>query len=149
MVGMAEIKRKGQAIWSGDKGGSGTMSSESEALDKARYSFKTRFHGEPGSNPEELIAAAHAGCYSMQLAATLSENNYAPRYIQTQATCTLIPLDEGGYKITKMELEVTAKVIDIDEEAFQEMVEQASRACPVSNLLRPGLEIVLTASLAK
>jgi osmotically inducible protein OsmC len=145
---MAGIKRKGQAIWSGDTGGSGTVSTESEVLDSERYSFKTRFGDQPGTNPEELIAAAHAGCYSMALAATASDKGYTPHYIKTVATCTLVRLDQGGYKIAKMDLDVTAKILDIDEEAFQELVEEADQGCPVSNLLRPGLEITLKASLA-
>jgi osmotically inducible protein OsmC len=146
---MAEIKRKGQAIWSGDKRGSGTVSTESEVLDSTRYTFKTRFGDQPGTNPEELIAAAHAGCFSMALAATASDKGYTPRYIKTVATCTLVPLDGGGYKIAKMDLDVSAKVLDIDEETFQELVEEADQGCPVSNLLRPGLEITLKASLAE
>ena len=145
---MAEIKRVGQAIWSGDAGGSGTLTTESEVLDGAHYSFKTRFHGQPGTNPEELIAAAHAGCYSMALADTLSENGYTPRYVKAEATCTLVPLEGGGFKIARMDLDVTAKVLEIDEDTFQDMVKEADQGCPVSNLLRPGLEIVLQASLA-
>jgi osmotically inducible protein OsmC len=146
---MAEIKRKGEAIWSGDEKGSGTLSTESEVLDTVRYTFKTRFGDQPGTNPEELIAAAHAGCFSMALAGTISEKGYTPHYIKTVATCTLVPLDEGGYKITKMELDVTAKVLDIDEETFEGIVAEADHGCPVSNLLRPGLEIALKASLAE
>jgi osmotically inducible protein OsmC len=146
---MAEIKRKGQAIWSGDTKGSGTVSTESEVLDSAKYSFKTRFDDQPGTNPEELIAAAHAGCYSMALAATAVDEGYTPRYIQTVATCTLVSLDEGGYKIAKMDLDVSAKILDIDQESFQELVEEADQGCPVSNLLRPGLEISLKASLVE
>jgi osmotically inducible protein OsmC len=146
---MAEIKRTGQAIWSGDEKGSGTLGTESEVLDGVRYTFRTRFGDEPGTNPEELIAAAHAGCFSMALAGTVSGKGYTPYYVKTVATCTLIPLAEGGYKITKMELDVTAKVLDIDQEAFQQIVEEADHGCPVSNLLRPGLEIVLKASLAE
>jgi osmotically inducible protein OsmC len=146
---VAEIRRKGHAIWSGDKSGSGTVSTESEALHGERYSFHTRFEDQPGTNPEELIAAAHAGCFSMAFAFTLSENGYTPRYIKTEATCALVPQAGGGFKIARMDLDVTAKVLEIDEEAFQEMVEKADQGCPVSNLLRPGLEIVLRASLAE
>lgn len=145
---MAEIRRTGQAIWSGDQAGSGTMSTETRVLDGERYSFGSRFEDQLGTNPEELIAAAHAGCYSMAFAFTLSENGYTPRYIKTEATCTLVPLKGGGFKIARMSLDVTAKVPEIDEDAFQEMVEKADQGCPVSNLLRPGLEIVLQASLA-
>jgi osmotically inducible protein OsmC len=145
---MAEIKRRGQAIWSGDEGGSGTVSTETEVLDGEHYSFGSRFEDQRGTNPEELIAAAHAGCYSMALAFTLSEGGYTPRYIKTEATCILEPLRGGGFKIARMELDVSAKVLDIEADAFQEMVEEADQGCPVSNLLRPGLEIALRASLA-
>jgi osmotically inducible protein OsmC len=146
---MARFRRKGQAIWSGDQGGSGTISTETKVLDGERYTFHTRFGDEPGTNPEELIAAAHAACYSMAFAFTLSENGYTPHYVKTEATCTLVSQDEGGFRIAKMNLDVTAKVPDINKEAFQEMVEQAEQSCPVSNLLRPGVEIAVHASLAE
>jgi osmotically inducible protein OsmC len=144
----AVIKRKGNAVWMGDlRNGTGQVSSESDVLQKERYTFGTRFEEAPGTNPEELIAAAHAACYSMAFANLLDEKGYDPESIETHATCSLEPLDEGGFAIVKMHLEVRGKVPNIDTAKFQEMAHQADKECPVSNLLRPGLEIELTAEL--
>jgi len=144
---MADIKRTGEAVWSGDlRHGRGELSVESTAFTGEPYRFATRFENEPGTNPEELIAAAHAGCYSMSLANALSEEGHEPARIETRATCTL-STQAGGFAITRMHLHVRAKVPGIDESALKEIAEQADKACPVSNLLRPGLEIELDAGL--
>lgn len=145
---MATIKRSASATWEGNlKDGKGAVSTESGALDDVAYSFRTRFKDAEGSNPEELLAAAHAGCFSMAFAATLAEKGYDPQSIETQATCSLAPLDGGGFEITAMKLLVRGRVPDIDPDLFAQIAEEADAGCPVSNLLRPGLEISHDVSL--
>ena len=145
---MADIKRTGSAVWSGDlPNGRGTVSVESAVLRDEDYSFATRFEQAPGTNPEELIAAAHAGCYSMAFANVLSQNGYEVDGLETTATIHLRRMDEG-FKIAKSALTVRGRVPDIDEETFEELAEEADAACPVSNLLRPGLEIEVEAMLS-
>jgi osmotically inducible protein OsmC len=135
------------AVWSGTlPEGEGTVSVESAVLRDEAYSFATRFEDKPGTNPEELIAAAHAGCYSMAIANALSEEGYQVDGIETRATIHLAKTEEG-FAITKSALEVRGRVPDIDEETFKRVAEEADAACPVSNLLRPGLEIELEAKL--
>ena len=145
---MADIKRSSTAVWTGDlPGGEGTMSTASAVLKDEEYTFATRFKNAPGTNPEELIAAAHAGCYSMAFANVLAKKGYRVEGIETMATIHLSPQD-GGFAITKSALEVRGRVPDIDDETFRRLAEEADGACPVSNLLRPGLEIELEAMLA-
>ncbi|MBN2004928.1 MAG: OsmC family protein [Anaerolineae bacterium] len=139
---MAKLKRKAEAVWKGDlRGGKGRISSESGAVKDMAYSFSTRFENEPGTNPEELIAAAHAACYSMAFANTLAQKGYEPESIETHATCTLASQEGGGFKIAKMHLQVRGRVPGIDQERFAQIAEQADGECPVSNLLREGLKI--------
>lgn len=140
---MSEIKRKAGALWGGDlKTGHGLISTESKALFEYPYHFGTRFEdSDAGSNPEELIAAAHAACYSMAFANTLAKEGYNPTSVDTRATCTLTPLEEGGFEITKMDLHIRGEVEDIDEDTFRDLAHKADQGCPVSNLLRDGLEI--------
>lgn len=146
---MADIKRTGSAVWTGDlRGGQGRMALESSVLEDQAYSFATRFEDAPGTNPEELIAAAHAGCYSMAFANLLSKKGHQVNGIETMVTIHLTPKDGGGFAITKSSLKVRGRVSDIGEERFEELAEDADQACPVSNLLRPGLEIELEAELA-
>jgi osmotically inducible protein OsmC len=138
---MTDIERTGEATWRGDlRGGDGIVSTQSGTLAQESYTFKTRFGDAKGTNPEEMIAAAHAACYSMAFAHTLSEKGHKPESIATKATCSLVPTN-GGFKIAKMHLRVRGKVAGIDEAAFRQLAEEADRGCPVSNLLRPGLEI--------
>lgn len=145
---MADIERTGTAVWSGDlRGGEGTVSTESAVLRDEEYTFATRFRNAPGTNPEELIAAAHAGCYSMAFANVLSQEGYEVEGLETTSTIHLSPKD-GGHAITKSVLEIRGRVQDIDQETFERLAEEADGACPVSNLLRPGLEIELEAILA-
>ena len=147
-MGNNKLLRKAGVIWEGDlKSGKGVISTESQALFEQPYTFETRFENEPGTNPEELIAAAHAGCYSMAFASALKKNGYQPERVDTNATCTLEPLDGGGFAITKMDLHVRGQVPDIDEEAFKEISKEADKGCPVSNLLREGLEINIEVEL--
>lgn len=145
---MADIERTGTAVWTGSlREGKGTLSVESAALRDEAYNFGTRFEDGPGTNPEELIGAAHAGCYSMALANVLHQKGYEVEGLETTATIHL-EAKEGGFAITKSALEVRGRVPDLDQETFKQLAEEADAACPVSNLLRPGLEIELEAMLA-
>jgi lipoyl-dependent peroxiredoxin len=139
---MAELIREGGAVWKGNlRDGTGMISTESGAIAEQPYSFRTRFEHEPGTNPEELIASAHAACYSMALANTLAQKGYEPESIETLAACTLETVKGGGFKITKMRLHVRGQVPGIDQETFEAVASEADKGCPVSNLLRCGLEI--------
>ncbi len=143
-----DILRKANAVWEGNlRNGEGTINTESKALLEKPYSFATRFEDQPGTNPEELIAAAHAACFSMAFASTLKKNGYEPERIETDAVCTLAPKAGGGFGITKMQLHVRGRVTGIDEDTFEEIAEQADEGCPVSNLLRCGLEIEIEVEL--
>jgi len=145
---MADIQRNAEAMWKGDlRSGNGRITSNSGVLKDTPYSFATRFKDAPGTNPEELIAAAHAACYSMAFADTLSGKGYQPERIETHAICSLSPQEEGGFRITKMRLETRGQVPGIDETTLRQVAQEAERACPVSNLLRSGLEIELDATL--
>ena len=144
---MPALQRTASATWNGSvKEGQGQISAASGVLSNTPYSFATRFENRSGTNPEELIAAAHAACYSMALALTLSKKGYQPQQVQTQATCT-IASQNGGFKITKMQLETQGDVSGIDAETFAQIAREAEQTCPVSNALRNGMEIDLKASL--
>lgn len=146
---MADIERTANAVWNGDlRSGNGQISSTSGVLDNTVYSFATRFEHKPGTNPEELIAAAHAACFSMAFANTLSKKGHQPQEVQTSATCVLSPQQPSGFKITKMRLESRVKVDGLDDATFQQIAREAEAGCPVSNVLRGGLEIELNATLA-
>jgi lipoyl-dependent peroxiredoxin len=139
--------RKSSAVWEGDlRSGRGTMKLGSGAWEGA-YSFSSRFENGTGTNPEELIAAAHAGCFSMALSAGLGKAGFAPKRIATTATVTL---DKTGdsFGITAIHLETDAEVPGIEERAFQEQAEAAKKNCPVSKALA-GAEIRLTATLKR
>jgi osmotically inducible protein OsmC len=145
---MADIERTANAVWNGDlRSGNGQISSTSGVLDNTPYSFATRFENKPGTNPEELIAAAHSACFSMAFAGTLSRKGHQPQQIETTATCVLSPQQPSGFKITKMRLESQVKVDGLDDETFQQIAREAEAGCPVSNALRGSLEIELHASL--
>jgi osmotically inducible protein OsmC len=144
---MTTINRKAGALWSGDsRGGVGTISTESQALTQLPYNHQTRFGDQTGTNPEELIAAAHAACFSMALASMLKKNGFAPKRTDTNAACTIVSKN-GGYEITQMQLHVRAEVPGIEDTAFQKLVREADKGCPVSNLLRKGLKIEIDATL--
>ncbi|MBU0508745.1 OsmC family protein [bacterium] len=139
------MKRKASAVWKGDlKGGKGTMSSESGLLKDAQYSFGTRFESGTGTNPEELIAAAHAGCFSMAFSGELGKQGFTPESIETAATVTLDFVD-GKPTVTESHLEMTAKVPGISQEKFREIAEGAKAGCPISRLL--STKITLEAKL--
>lgn len=135
------MRRKATAIWNGNlKEGKGNLTTDSTVLNKAQYSFKTRFEEGIGTNPEELLAAAHAGCFTMQLSAFLSEAGFVPDQLETQST---IVFEDGMMKVS--ELELKAKVPNISEEKFQEIAHKAEKECPVSKSF--AFDITLSASL--
>ncbi|MEO8355205.1 MAG: OsmC family peroxiredoxin [Chloroflexota bacterium] len=145
---MTEKTRKAGVLWTGDlRNGNGIVSTESKALFEHPFNYRMRFEDDPGTNPEELIAAAHAACFSMSIAKTLAKNGYDPVRTDTTATCILATKDDGGDEITGMQLHVRAEVPGMDEDTFQKMILLADEACPVSNLLRNGLEISIDATL--
>ena len=140
------MKRTGSAIWKGDlKSGTGTVSTESGVLEAVPYSFAKRFGEEKGTNPEELIGAAHASCFSMALSAVLGEAGLTADEIATSAQVTVVPAD-GGFAITAVHLTVRAKIPGATAEAFLAAAEGAKAGCPVSKLLKA--EITLDAALA-
>ena len=131
------MKRKATAVWNGTiKEGKGHLSTESEILNKTQYSFKSRFEEGKGTNPEELIGAAHAGCFAMQLSANLSEKGYEPEELEAKAEVTL---QDGS--ITKSHLILKAKVRDIAKDQFDELVQDAKENCPVSKLLKADISV--------
>lgn len=144
---MTVINRKAGTLWYGDlKSGDGLLSTESRALFERPYSYQTRFEGRVGANPEELLAAAHAACISMSLAGTLKKNGFDPKKTDTTATCT-VGTKNGGHEITTMHLHIRAEVAGIDTKTFQDLILEADKNCPVSNLLRKGLTIEIDATL--
>lgn len=125
------IHKKGQAHWEGDiKRGKGTISTESGALKQQPYGFNTRFEGAAGTNPEELIGAAHAGCFSMALSLMLGEEGFTAKSIDTTAD-VLLDKVEGGFAITKIALDSKVHVADIDEATFDKIIQKAKAGCPV------------------
>jgi len=137
--------RTAKAVWEGSlQEGKGTMRLGSGAFEGG-YSFSSRFEEGKGSNPEELIGAAHAGCFSMALAAGLGRAGYPPKRVQTEARVHLVKADDG-FKISRIELQTEAEVPRIDEKTFQEQAEAAKKGCPVSKALA-GTEILLNAKL--
>ena len=139
------MKRKASAVWNGGlRGGSGMMSSASGVLENVQYSFTTRFENGIGTNPEELIAAAHAGCFSMALSAELERAELMPEFVSTNSTLTFEKTD-AGFTITKIHLDVVAKVPGIDDGAFAKIAESAKGGCPVSRVL--NAEITMDAKL--
>ena len=137
------MKRKATAIWKGSgKEGNGHLSTQSTILNKTQYSFNSRFAEGTGTNPEELIAAAHAGCFSMKLSFILGEAGFTPEEISTDCT---ISIDDGT--ITQSQLVLKAKVPGITEDKFKTCAEEAKANCPVSKLLNTNIS--LTATLEK
>jgi lipoyl-dependent peroxiredoxin len=140
-----KIKRKGSATWKGGiKDGKGTLSTESGALKAYPYGFASRFEGQRGSNPEELIAAAHAGCFTMALSLILGEAKLTAEQMETSAEVTLEQVD-AGYAITAVHLTLTAKIPGADQGTFEKLTAMAKAGCPVSKLM--NAEITLTATL--
>jgi osmotically inducible protein OsmC len=138
--------RKASAVWNGSlKEGKGKISTESKVLSNAQYSFSTRFEDGIGTNPEELIAAAHAGCFSMALSAQLGNAGITPESIETTASVTLEKTD-AGFTVTKVHLDVAAKIPGANQAAFDTAAQNAKAGCPISRLLKA--EITMTAKLA-
>lgn len=139
---MTQFVRTAESVWRGDlRTGSGKITTSSKVLQDVDYAYENRFENEPGTNPEELIAAAHAACYNMALANTLKKKGYEPEQLQTIAECSLVSKEGGGFEITQMRLKVHGFVSQLLQAEFQEIAKEADKGCPVSNLLRPGLEI--------
>lgn len=139
---MADIQRTADAIWQGDlRSGKGSITTPSGVLKDDAYTFLTRFENQPGTNPEELIAAAHAACFTMAFSATLGKKGYQPESLRTHATLTMARSD-AGTSIDKVRLEVEGQVPNIDQATFQQVAEEAEQGCPISKLLRPGLKEV-------
>jgi len=141
------MKRKGSAVWKGEiKAGSGTVSTESGALENLPYSFAKRFGDEAGTNPEELIGAAHAACFSMALSGVLDSHDMTADEIATTATVTVVPI-KVGFEIASVHLTVRAKIPGADPDKFAEAAAAAKAGCPVSKALA-SLEITMDAALA-
>jgi lipoyl-dependent peroxiredoxin len=141
-----KMNRSASAVWNGSlKEGKGTISTESGVLKSAQYSFSTRFENGIGTNPEELIAAAHAGCFSMALGAQLGTADLVPDSIETTAVVTLEKTD-AGFTVTKIHLTTKAKVPNASKAKFDELAKNAKEGCPISRLLKAA-EITLDATL--
>ncbi len=144
------MKRRASAVWNGSgKEGSGTLSSTSGVLDSTPYSFAARFvseDGNAGTNPEELIAAAHAGCFTMALSFQLGNAGFTADELKTEAVVTVENPDGSGFKIMKIELSLKGKVPGIDKDKFLELANNAKKGCPVSQALS-AVEISLSAEL--
>ena len=135
------MKKKAWAQWSGSvKEGGGTISTETGVLKDAPYGFKSRFENGKGTNPEELIGAAHAGCFSMALSSMLGAEGFTPEKIETHATITLDKSDDG-FAITASHLDVTAKIPGIDKAKFDAIANKAKAGCPVSKLLKAEISM--------
>ncbi len=135
------MKRKASAVWHGDlKSGKGTISSESGVLKETQYSFGTRFENGIGTNPEELIAAAHAGCFSMAFSAELGKAGLTPDSIRTTATITFENTD-AGWTVTRSHLDVTATISGVDRDKALEIANAAKAGCPISRLLRAEISM--------
>lgn len=139
------MNKTASAHWVGNlKQGKGTISTESGALKDNPYGFNTRFENQPGTNPEELIGAAHAGCFSMAFAMLLGEENFTPDSIDTQATVTL-EKQSDGFAVTAVHLKMQARIPGIEQSKFDEIAGKAKSGCPISKLL--NAKITLDATL--
>ena len=136
--------RKAKAVWQGTgKDGTGQLTSGSGVLSSTPYSFKTRFENEKGTNPEELIAAAHAGCFTMALAFQLQNAGFTPTELSTEAAVSVVQ-DGGGFTIDKSTLTLAAKVPGIDKAKFEELARAAEKNCPVSKVLKADITMSFT-----
>jgi osmotically inducible protein OsmC len=142
------MDRKASAIWKGDlKAGTGSITTQSTTLKDTQYSFKSRFEEGTGTNPEELIAAAHAGCFSMAFANELATAGHTPTSVDTTAVVTLDPGAPGGPTVTRIHLTNNSVVPGIDKDKFDEIATKAKENCPISKLLKAAT-ITLDATLA-
>ena len=139
------MMRKAKAVWYGDgRTGQGNLTSESGVLSETPYSYKTRFENEKGTNPEELLAAAHAGCFTMALAFQLQARGYQPTELNTEAAVSL-EAEGQGFRISRSALTLRASVPGLDEATFNELAEAAEKNCPLSKVI--NAEITLDAKL--
>jgi len=147
---MAEIERTADAVWQGDsRSGNGTFTTGSGVIRDQAYTWQMRFGNEPGTNPEELVAAAHAACFSMAFASALRKAGFAPDTLRTHAALTM-EQENGRWSVARIRLEVEGIVPDIDEAAFQQQANEAKNNCQISRLLNPGLKRMdLVATLQK
>ncbi len=135
------MDRTATAVWTGGlKDGKGTITTESKALNALPYSFAMRFEGAPGSNPEELLGAAHAGCFSMALSAQLGEAGIKPERIETKATVTLEKLDTGP-TITRSHLDVVVRAPGADRAKFEAAAQKAKEGCPLSKVIKAAISM--------
>jgi osmotically inducible protein OsmC len=142
--GVEIMVRKARAVWRGTgKDGSGDLSTDSGVLSSTPYSFKTRFENEPGTNPEELIAAAHAGCFTMALAFQLQGAGFTPTELSTEAAVSL-EKEGQGFKIAKSALTLRAQVPGIEQAKFEELARAAEKNCPVSKVLNAEITMDFT-----
>ena len=140
--------RKARAVWQGTgKDGNGRLTSDSGVLSNTPYSFKMRFENEPGTNPEELIAAAHAGCFSMALAVQLQNAGFTPNELATECAVSLTK-EEGGFRISKSALTLRADVPGINRAKFEELARAAEKNCPVSKVLNADITMDFTLAQA-
>ncbi len=141
------MKRTATAVWNGSlKQGKGTLTAPGGALDNTPYSFGSRFESGAGTNPEELIAAAHAGCFAMAFSAMLGEAGFTPDRVEARADVTLEQVQPAGWTVTKSHLTLAAKIPNIDQTKFDEIAAKAKAGCPISRLLKA--DITLDAKLA-
>jgi len=144
---MADIERAAEATWIGElRSGTGTLSTGSGILADAPFTFVTRFQQAKGTNPEELLAAAHAACFSMALSNTLHQRGYAPRRVHTEAVCHLTP-ERGESTITRMRLEIDGSVDGLDSATFQRIAEEVNDDCIISRVMRGNVRIEVNARL--
>jgi osmotically inducible protein OsmC len=135
------IKRTGSAVWSGGlKDGKGAISTQSGVLKDTQYGFTARFENGPGTNPEELIGAAHAGCFTMALSAKLGEAGLTAQRLQTTATVSLDKAD-GGFAITAVHLDLVATIPGVDQQKFEAIARDAKENCPVSKVLNANITL--------
>jgi lipoyl-dependent peroxiredoxin len=141
------MERKATAVWNGGlKDGKGTISGESGAFRELAYDFRKRFESDPGTNPEELIAAAHAGCFSMALSGELEKAGMKAESIRTTAAVSL-EMPGGAPTVTKIHLDLVAKIPGADRAKFEAAANSAKENCPISRLLKPGTTITMAARL--
>lgn len=134
------MKRKATAVWNGSiKEGNGTLSTQSGVLKDTQYSFKSRFESGTGTNPEELVAAAHSGCFAMQLSAFLTEEEFKPEKLEAECQVTF----ENG-KVTRSHLVLQARISNIEQAKFDELVKKAKENCPISKLLNTDISVEAT-----
>ena len=138
-----KVDRKAEALWLGTlREGKGTLTTQSGILKDAPYTFKTRFESEPGTNPEELLAAAHAGCFTMALTGQLAGAGITPERLHTNATVTVEKL-ESGFQVTKSALELEATVPGVDAAQFESLAQAAKAGCPVSKLFNTEITLAI------